>query len=129
MKSLVQACGGINIMNLRTRTFDQYSKTNEDAYRVNKRKDALAEKTKQRINTFYEDSSIHLPLRRQAGRKLLMDTTERLHRSFSENVPDDDKISLSTFRKHRPKEYLTVNKTKFIGCLCEYCINMDYAVS
>jgi hypothetical protein len=35
------------------------------------------------------------------------------------------KMSLSAFRKLRPKTVLTANKTQLPQCLCEYCTNIE----
>ncbi|WAR17871.1 LOW QUALITY PROTEIN: hypothetical protein MAR_032465 [Mya arenaria] len=36
------------------------------------------------------------------------------------------KVSLSSFKNHRPKEVLTMDKEKFRTCLCEYCLNIEF---
>ena len=55
----------------------------------------------------------------------MTDTLKNAHSAFlSQN--QGTKVSLSTFIKRRPTQVLTMDKAKFQGCLCEYCVNIEF---
>ena len=91
------------------------------------RSDALKEGHKEIVNNFFASRSCPIPTKRYANKSVLTDVTKTLYKQFGkEHV--DVKISLSKFRKLRPKNMLTADKMKFTGCVCEYCLNIDYMV-
>ena len=127
LKNLVKCASGMNVFGLKWKTFKQYSIIDEDVER-SERSDALSEQVRVVIHNFFKDHSRPLPNARQAGKAVLTDTTKRLHREWLDDK-SKPRISLSKFKKMRPQNVLTVDRTKFMGCLCEYCLNMDYLVS
>jgi hypothetical protein len=92
------------------------------------RSDVLNNELKTKVKDFFAGHSFALPSKRYASKSVLTDTTKRIHKDFLEEHKELA-ISFSAFKKLRPKEMLTVNKMAFIGCVCEYCINVEYAVS
>jgi len=98
-----------------------------------KRSDAFSDEAVKNIERFYEYESVHLPLKKTVSgktlkqKRVLTDTLTQVHKRFLQDHPKL-KVSLSHFRKLRPKEVLTVNKTKFASCLCEYCLNIEFKI-
>jgi len=98
------------------------------------RVDAMSDETKGHIKRFYATESVTLPNKRSVSLKsgkqkaVMTETLQQSHVKFRREHPGE-KVSLSTFRKHRPKEVLCVNKQKFITCLCEYCLNVQYKMA
>jgi hypothetical protein len=91
------------------------------------RSDCLNEEMKSKVQDFFASHSFAIPAKKHASKSVLTDTTKRLHKDFqAENT--EASISLSLFKRLRPTHMLTVDKMKFIGCVCEYCINVDYSV-
>ena len=78
------------------------------------------------VKQFYMQACRPLPGKKQAGKSVLGDTTAYLHKKF--NVEARKKVSIRTFQRKRPPTILTVNKNKFQGCMCEYCMNVIYLV-
>ena len=89
---------------------------------------SITKETTESIKKFYfADASDYIPDRRHATRKVMTDTLKNSHRAFlSQNHETMKKVSLSTFIKHRPKKILTMDKSKFQSCLCEYCVNIVF---
>jgi hypothetical protein len=112
-------------------TWHKYSMVSEEAslFELQNRKqrsDTLKEELKAQVVNFFTSKSVPIPSKRYASKSVLSDTTGRLHKDF---VGENKKrISFSSFKKLRPKHVMTVDKTKFIGCMCEYCLNVDYVV-
>lgn len=92
-----------------------------------KRNTAITENVKKSIEEFYTDNSDPLPLKKLASRAVLSTTIKKLHSSYLQQ-PAHTGVSLDAFRRRRPKHVLTVDRQKFIGCLCEYCLNLDFKV-
>ena len=129
LKSLINSLDGINIVQMKQDTFKKYSNLNlheEDVYRSETRKDILPEETRDNIKNFYMDNSRNIPFARHAGKMVLTDTLQRMHKEYNK---ENESVSLSAFKRLRPRCCLTVSKDKFIGAMCEYCIYMEYVVS
>ena len=95
-------------------------------YRMTKEdKSAIPSAQYLRCIKFYRDVSIPVPGTRQAGKSVLPDTIRHLHRTYQQDNPS---ISLSKFAALRPADVLTVDKTRLVGCVCEYCVNLSYKV-
>ena len=119
-------------MNMSLRTFKKYSMISEEASLVElqarkQRSDTLKPDLKDAVLNFFSSRSRQIPMKRLANKAVLTDTTRSLHKQFKSDN-EDLKISLSAFKKLRPKHMLTVDRMKFVGCVCEYCINVDYEV-
>ena len=114
------------------RTLQKYSMINEEIEieeleRRKSKSDALSPDVQKKARDFYKDNATSVPLKRFAQRQVLSDSTKLLHSKFlAENKGTS--VSLSSFRRLRPSGVLTVDKNKFISCLCEYCLNVDYKV-
>lgn len=129
LQFLVQAAGPKNVLNLRRETFSKYiAHDAATEYSRKDRKDKLSKEVVDEVHTFYKEHSRPLPIARQAGKSLLSDPIRNIHSEWNsdENKPA---LSQSMFFKLRPAQILTVDKTKFVGCQCEYCLNADYLVS
>ncbi|XP_053391572.1 uncharacterized protein LOC123539851 [Mercenaria mercenaria] len=98
-----------------------------------KRSDAFSESKVENIQTFYQYESVTLPTKKTVSnkslnqKKVLTETIQQIHKRFLNENPDL-KVSLSQFRKLRPKEVLTVKHQKFMSCLCEYCLNAQFKI-
>lgn len=98
------------------------------------RSDSLSSDTKQAIDRFYVQESVPLPTKATVSKKtgqqksILTETIQKAHVRYCKENPTK-KISLSQFRKMRPKEVLTVKQHKFSTCLCEYCLNVQYKIN
>lgn len=75
------------------------------------------------VREFFVGNSIDIPDKKYAGKHVLESSVENLHRSF---ISSSFHISRSAFHKLRPKNCITVDRIKFITCLCEYCVNVDF---
>lgn len=92
--------------------------------------DSLSTETKDSIKTFYETESVTLPTKKTVlkdgtQKKVLTETLQSAFSRFRHENPGQ-KISLSSFKKQRPKQILTMDKEKFRTCLCEYCLNIEF---
>jgi hypothetical protein len=120
-------------LNVTFRTWRKFSMLKDEASLVDlqsrkKRSDCLSSTLTRTVHNFFAGHSFPLPSKRYASRSVLTDTTKCLHKSFlAEN--EELCVSFSAFKKLRPAEMMTVDKMKFVGCVCEYCINVEYAVS
>lgn len=115
-------------------TWKKYSQVRESeivSLKQKTRSDALPEDVVESVHKVYEEHSTNLPLQRTVKkgveRKVLHSSTKRIHSDFKEKNPTTP-VSLSKFYELRPKTCLTMNKMKFEGCLCEYCINIEFKV-
>ena len=82
------------------------------------------------IKNYYENpnNAVYLPFKKVVKadlkeKMILNKMTEELHKDFLQKK--HVKINLSTFRKLRPANVLTVGKAKFEQCLCELCTNVE----
>jgi hypothetical protein len=98
----------------------------EDHVLRKRRSDALEPELTEQIEACYEEHSTPLPLKRMANKAVMNVTMKRACKNFNENSLKT--VSLSSFQRLRPKQVLTVDKAKFVGCVCERCLNMDYKV-
>ena len=111
------------------KTWKRYSLM-EDYARA-KRSDALTESDNTGIQSFYCQNATLLGGSKYSQKdgkhkKILNVTTRKLHHNFQEYL--GKQISLSRFRKERPSHILCIGKHKFIGSLCEYCINIEHKI-
>ena len=90
------------------------------------RSDALDDKVTEQIQDCYDEHSTPLPLKRMANKSVMNVTIKRACTNFNEKSLKS--VSLSSFQRLRPKQVLTVDSAKFVGCVCERCLNMDYKV-
>ncbi len=83
------------------------------------------------IQNFYVNHSTILPMTKtctvgkvEKQKAILNKTTRKLYKDFlSEHTRS---VSLSMFRKLRPKHILPVDAHRFRTCLCETCLNLSY---
>jgi hypothetical protein len=120
-------------LNICFRSWRKYGMVSEEASLLElqarkQRSDGLKDELKKKVIDFFAGHSFALPSKRYAAKSVLTDTTKCLHKEFTEAYKELE-ISFSAFKKLRPTHMLTVDKMKFIGCVCEYCINVEYAVS
>lgn len=126
LRILASVCAQNYVLN--SRTFKKYTQmSTEDELQRKTRCDSLPDSLKKEIEEFYKDMSRALPDKRRAGKSVLTDTLKHLHKEYAGSRKK--KVCLSTFTRLKPKQILTVDHTAFQGCLCEYCLNADYAVS
>lgn len=119
-------------LQMKWQTWTKYSQISDETTFLElacrkKRCDAIKSSTINRVVQHYKDCSNASPLKRMSGKSILTDTTRRVHTSFTETYPKEN-ISITTFRRMRPPEILTVDHNTFIGCVCEYCLNIHYKV-
>ena len=75
------------------------------------------------VSQFYINKANPMPDTRHTGKLALDMSVKNLHKSF---ISTHFNISASKFHKLRPKNCVTVDRVKFISCLCEYCVNVDF---
>ena len=119
-------------LGMKWETWQRYSHISEELDYIGlcsrkQRMDAFQKEMVDEVETFYENRSITLPLRRFANKSVLADSVVTLHKEFNTNRINP--VSLSKFSKLRPKHVLTMDRNKFNACMCEYCLNIDYKVS
>ena len=94
------------------------------------RSDKLDQASAESVQDFYKQHATTLPdkktvsLKTREQKSILTMTTKRLHRMYTDE--SNVRISLSLFRKLRPKKVMTVDNNKFRTGLCEVCLNMAY---
>jgi hypothetical protein len=112
-------------LNVRWETWRKYSTLSCDR---KARKDKIQEDTKHQSHALYIKNATMLPYKKtvtKAGQKgVLTKCTRSLHKEFNA-LPSSHRLSLSAFRKLRPRFLLTVNSRAFNQCLCEYCLNIE----
>jgi len=132
-----------NIHNNQKRNYDRFGlsrkilKSNainnfEDLNARKKRKDAFNAEKLNSIEQYFSRSDYVRPLPclslagKDAKVKNVMECSlKRIHMEYnSENAP----ISYSKFVKLKPKTVLPMSKSKFINCLCEYCVNIELSI-
>ena len=121
-------------LNISYKSWRQYSKIGDQTSWVElqarkQRSDCLNEDTKSKVQDFFDSHSFAIPSKKHASKSVLTDTTKRLYKDFQAENSESHLIGLTSFKNLRPAHMLTVDKMKFIGCVCEYCINLDYMVS
>ena len=90
--------------------------------------DKIPDEIKTKVSNFYQNSGDVLPcqasvsIKTQKQKILLSKTTAELHKDFCDQ---GNKVSLSVFRKLRPKECVSVTYSRFNQCLCMKCINLE----
>ncbi|WAR08763.1 hypothetical protein MAR_018721, partial [Mya arenaria] len=85
----------------------------------------VSEETKESIKSFYIGESENIPTKRMATKKVMTQTLKSSHGQFlCQNQGAN--VSLSTFKKVRPRQVLTMDRSKFQSCLCEYCVNVEF---
>lgn len=90
--------------------------------------DALSSESRECIKSFFKTQSVIIPHKRSVlkdgnKRSIMTESLKQAHKRFP-----GVKVSLSTFKRNRPKEVLTMDKEKFRTCLCEYCLNVEFKV-
>ncbi|XP_062621147.1 uncharacterized protein LOC134282769 [Saccostrea cucullata] len=97
-----------------------------------KRKDALPERVHTNIQGFYQNSYISREIPNVSSVKKDLTVKMALEGSLKHTYDTycaenpEVKVSYSKFVELRPKNVLTMSKTKYLQCLCEYCINIDF---
>lgn len=99
-----------------------------------KRKDAINADVQETIKHFCQrpDVSTNLPTAKRVKRDLierrvLDKPMTTVFQEFKENHPDIT-VSLSTFKRNRPKNIASTRKQSWKGCLCELCANVDLKI-
>ncbi|XP_033730626.1 uncharacterized protein LOC117320042 [Pecten maximus] len=99
-----------------------------------KRKDAIDTEVQETIQHFCHRPGVstNLPTAKRVKRDLierrvLDKPMKTLFKDFQENHPNI-KLSLSTFKRNRPKHIETTRKQSWTGCLCELCANVDLKI-
>jgi hypothetical protein len=112
-------------LKVRWATWNRYSSL---TWKRKQRSDKIPHCSKHQIQEFYVRNAVILPYKKtvtKTGQKgILNKCTRVLHKEFSQLL-DTPQIALSTFRKLRPHNLLTVDNHKFNQCLCEYCLNIE----
>ena len=78
------------------------------------------------VENFLEHAAVDYPGQKgsTAPKKVLTKTMEVLLRDFKCSHPNV-KMSLTTFKRRRPRHILLSSSRKFCQCLCETCTNAD----
>lgn len=107
-------------------SIDEEDSTIQSLGRREKRSDAFSPDDLEEIEAFYKEKSTAIPLKRYANKSVLTDSTKTIHKEFisQKKFP----VSLTHFRKLRPKCVYTADRNKFNSCICDYCLNVDYKV-
>ncbi|XP_069107941.1 uncharacterized protein [Argopecten irradians] len=97
------------------------------------RSNAMKCEERDRLEDFYKQEATTLASKKTVNLKtgeqksIMMETIPRTYAKFITKFPGT-KLSLSHFRKLRPKSVLTMKHMKFINCLCEYCLNVKFKI-
>ena len=84
---------------------------------------------KDSLDRFFERQSIELPglktVSKRTGKqkKLLDRPLKQVYQTYKEMSTGT--VAFSTFAKRRPRHIIPYAKTKMVGCLCEYCENVN----
>ena len=84
---------------------------------------------KDSLDRFFERQSIELPglktVSKRTGKqkKLLDRPLKQVHQTYKEM--NTGTVAFSTFAERRPRHIIPYAKTKMVGCLCEYCENVN----
>ena len=121
-----------NELGVKWETWKKYSSIEEEDSTIQSlgrrenRSDAFSPENLEEIESFYKEKSTALPLKRYVNKSVLTDSTKTVHKEFisQKKFP----VSLSHFRKLRPKCVFTADRNKFNSCICDYCLNIDYKV-
>ena len=95
------------------------------------RKIATKEKDKEEVSNFLEETvnstmmpgKKYISKRTEKQKTVLNKTMKRLHQSYK--TEKKSKMSLSQFKKLRPKHIKTRSKASWVQCLCEKCENLN----
>ncbi|XP_033754519.1 uncharacterized protein LOC117343464 [Pecten maximus] len=112
----------------------QYEKNKDLEVRRKERKDTLPIEVVNTVENFYGKMYISRELPNQRSvkkdlsvRKALECSLKTTYTKFTEENPDQQ-ISYSKFASLKPDNVLPMTKNKYLQCLCEYCINIDFKV-
>ncbi|VDH92328.1 Hypothetical predicted protein [Mytilus galloprovincialis] len=104
----------------------------EDLNARKKRKDAFNAEKLNSVEQYFSRSDYVRPLPclslagKDAKVKNVMECSlKRIHMEYNS---ENDPISYSKFVKLKPKTVLPMSKSKFINCLCEYCVNIELSI-
>ncbi|XP_033727671.1 uncharacterized protein LOC117317004 [Pecten maximus] len=138
MKSIVGRCAVQNALRkeleIKWEYWNRISRIEEEEKECVARNNAMPTNQVKQIQRFYLNESTTLPTKKTVSIKtgkqksVMTDTLQQAHIRFLKENPYI-KVSLSHFRKLRPKEVLTVKEQKFNSCLCEYCLNVQYKLN
>ena len=118
-----------SMLGVRWHTWKKYSAIESEFEQIRKeRNDKLDSSIEQIVEKFYKEKSSPIPSKRFADKAVLSDTTKTLHNQFL-SISPSNKVGLTKFKALRPKRVLTADHNKFVGCVCEYCINLSYQVN
>lgn len=117
----------ITKMGMRRETWLKY----QTPFQRKRRCDKLPGTIVKSITKFYDDHSTKLSLTKTCSvargsekqKSVLNKTTRQLHKDFQ---TEHSSVSLSLFRKLRPKHVLLVDAHRFRTCLCDVCLNLSY---
>ena len=89
-----------------------------------------AQKPHTHVNTlhdFLNDQAVPIPHKQactSTPKKILPKSIRHLHKEFTDKHPDN-KVSLRTVYRHKPKTIITNKHAHYRQCLCEICTNVD----
>ncbi|XP_071507484.1 uncharacterized protein [Diadema antillarum] len=94
---------------------------------------ALSLKTIKLVQEFYEANSNTLPDKKLVSKKtykprhVMESSIANLYQKYTKAHPDNP-VSAGMFYSYRPKHVKTRGQAKYIGCLCEYCENINLKI-
>lgn len=95
---------------------------------------SISASTVKQVEAFYERHSKQLPDKKLVSKKtnkarsILDKTLTELHFKYNQTNPNQQ-VSLSSFAALRPHHVKTKQQAKYVGCLCEYCENVQLKVN
>lgn len=94
----------------------------------------LRKKASEAVENYYQRESTELPETKLVSKKtgkekrVLDRPLTELHEDFRKEHPETS-VAFSTFAAKRPQNVVPLAKSKMIGCLCEYCENVNLKVA
>ncbi|KAJ8046204.1 hypothetical protein HOLleu_04813 [Holothuria leucospilota] len=116
-----------------SRRFGVSRKLLQNAKKLSAGRKQIPQETRQLVQDFYETHSNQIPDKKLVSKKtgkarhVLEGTIAKLHTEYNKLHPDN-KVSAAMFYKLRPKNVKTRSEGKYIGCLCEYCENLQLKI-
>ena len=103
------------------------NKERDEEWKRTTRKDKKEAATKMAA-AFLRDVSVPIPNKRYAKKSVLPDTLRSLYQQYLRQNSQDNYLCFSLFKSSKPKAVLTQKYAHLYGCMCEYCLNIDYEV-
>ena len=129
-KSLRSACRNTSVHWSQFQKWTQLREKEEDEKEEKKYKRKLKNSDKRSIRKFFhsDDMSFPLPEKKFVGKWFMKRSIEKGWKMYNLLPTTTRKISMSTFRKYRPKNIKLQGKIPFRQSCCEVCQNFEFVL-